>query len=1633
MMHARLAKIVYGAPDPKTGACGSVVNLFGQAQLNHHAVVTGGVLADACADLLKRFFAARRAAAAAARRAAPDQQGQQGQQHRPPGTARLCDPQLLRPRRAPPALRRHRCGAPGAAACGGGRPRGPGRDGAARVVRHEPAAGGHRLCRHGRQRQAVRGLQRLHGVSDGADGADGPRQLCRPHVCQRLRPAAARCVHGRPVPRLPARPATPRRGHGGAGPGGQPAGGRDRPPVGRQFGDDGQPARHAVFFHARQRHRLPRRRGRAPVPGGAHAAATAVRGRVRGPACAGAGRVYRLQAGRVRQRLRLRDHAGVPPRPAAAAGADRPAVRPHRAPGHAAVRRHGAPDVVRARYRADHFRLPHAIQPDHDAAAGVRGVEQAGRTVRKRCVVGLAVGRRGQAQVAAFGKDFQVLVDAVGNLGVHVARGVLEVGRARVVRQHGRAAAGRIRIVVDGGAAAPGDAGEFRAHRLQRHARRQRAVVVPQPGVIRVFRFAHRRQFLARQQVHDALRRVGRLELGVVEIDPEEAQLPRQESQRRFAAELGPGARDVGTIFVRAVVEVDIAHRLPRLRIGHAGAVEDAQVGAAHDHVGANDAHLAEAGHRERRIVVRIPFQRQILVLVGLRAQRGVADGGVAAVLARQFLAAGADPALVVRAFAGRHQGGNGRPRDLLGAVVPQHQLVRDHPQRHVQDRHVVGGVGRKRGGAAHGGAGGAARGVGQVRVVAGRLADRRERHGAAGFHLGAHDAVAEVTVELHIERQARVGERDLVEAEVGHEVAGGDALLVLVDGLAVHLAVGGHALLDAVEIGVGRAHQRKHFFHVDLVPPVDQLGRPVGRAVEEGRIGTLHGLGDDIQKLLLGHVGRARQCGGQVGVGHETGRAQLAAGAQRSRRVLASLEEAAHIGGGHHHRRHVTRCAELADRGDHRAAAGAPFAAGIVAQVEAGLDTLEEWNVVAERVAEIALGRDFLGLGHLRRVRQLRRLRHRRLLGDGVGGNIRVVDRRLDLGGRDGRPHQVGIQRRVGLVEGAAGRELIRPQSVWQDLHGGRPVVGAPVGALVGPLPVRAGVAHEKFRRKAAVAVRAAGLGVPGGGVHGVEDLVGVDVAVRDRHFRHVVVGVHLDRARIDIGHGTLRREQAGAEAHIAVQVVAGTGHGAAHPGGGIGKRGPRVGGAVGTGRIDGQAAHAVGHEGIVHRALGVIDLAVHAERVADLEVEPQVDVLALVFLAFLDVAHQRRRVIVPLVQARHQLVATGIDRRVLGGIAVDAGLLRGRQVGKRGVTVGLGLGGGRLGQDFQRRGGVEEAAGRQRRLQGGRGVGGIAGRHGAWQIGERLVRRIVEVERARIALQPRRGVLRRVRLVDHARRRRIDHQAQPVVEKFPGGDQVGVGRPFLVQRTLRAGHAQRDERFLEVQAGTGLDDHAAAERAFGHVGRGAFDHVHALDQVGRQRAEFHAAAAAAIHVGAAGRLHALAVDLHARQVGRVAADGDAHALAEIAAVERHAGNARDRFADIAVGEGPHVFGHDGIHRGGSVLLALDAGLLRGARALHDDFLDLGVAAGGGGSKDENREWIVEMKRITELSGIVALPQKRDLAQCLARWLAQWLGIAAGGAAPATRAPPGRTRRAGGAAVLRPPRQAGPAERLSP
>ncbi|MGE5490073.1 MAG: tRNA adenosine(34) deaminase TadA [Actinomycetota bacterium] len=60
IMHARIARVVYGARDPKTGVHGSVVDLFGVERLNHHTTVEGGILAEECSQMLSAFFAGRR-------------------------------------------------------------------------------------------------------------------------------------------------------------------------------------------------------------------------------------------------------------------------------------------------------------------------------------------------------------------------------------------------------------------------------------------------------------------------------------------------------------------------------------------------------------------------------------------------------------------------------------------------------------------------------------------------------------------------------------------------------------------------------------------------------------------------------------------------------------------------------------------------------------------------------------------------------------------------------------------------------------------------------------------------------------------------------------------------------------------------------------------------------------------------------------------------------------------------------------------------------------------------------------------------------------------------------------------------------------------------------------------------------------------------------------------------------------------------------------------------------------------------------------------------------------------------------------------------------------------------------------
>jgi tRNA(adenine34) deaminase len=57
---ARVPRVVYGASDPKAGACGSVLDVLGEARLNHRPEVAGGLLAAECGELLSAFFASRR-------------------------------------------------------------------------------------------------------------------------------------------------------------------------------------------------------------------------------------------------------------------------------------------------------------------------------------------------------------------------------------------------------------------------------------------------------------------------------------------------------------------------------------------------------------------------------------------------------------------------------------------------------------------------------------------------------------------------------------------------------------------------------------------------------------------------------------------------------------------------------------------------------------------------------------------------------------------------------------------------------------------------------------------------------------------------------------------------------------------------------------------------------------------------------------------------------------------------------------------------------------------------------------------------------------------------------------------------------------------------------------------------------------------------------------------------------------------------------------------------------------------------------------------------------------------------------------------------------------------------------------
>lgn len=66
IMHARIARVVFGARDLKTGVAGSVIDLFHEERLNHHAEIIGGVLEAECGGMLSAFFAARRSRTLAA-------------------------------------------------------------------------------------------------------------------------------------------------------------------------------------------------------------------------------------------------------------------------------------------------------------------------------------------------------------------------------------------------------------------------------------------------------------------------------------------------------------------------------------------------------------------------------------------------------------------------------------------------------------------------------------------------------------------------------------------------------------------------------------------------------------------------------------------------------------------------------------------------------------------------------------------------------------------------------------------------------------------------------------------------------------------------------------------------------------------------------------------------------------------------------------------------------------------------------------------------------------------------------------------------------------------------------------------------------------------------------------------------------------------------------------------------------------------------------------------------------------------------------------------------------------------------------------------------------------------------------
>ena len=205
ILHARIARLVFGASDPKTGACGSVIDLFAQPCLNHHATVSSGARAAECGRLLSEFFAAR------ALTARPDHVRLR---HRPLRARGLrAGSGRARPRRratrgAGPSRRRRPdvprtlaavCGA-GCAAPGGGAAhgRGPARragDHAARRLRLDAPSSASGFQCAGQRPQALAGLQRFHRLPVGGAGAQRHGDLRRAvasRISVRRRPLRSR-------------------------------------------------------------------------------------------------------------------------------------------------------------------------------------------------------------------------------------------------------------------------------------------------------------------------------------------------------------------------------------------------------------------------------------------------------------------------------------------------------------------------------------------------------------------------------------------------------------------------------------------------------------------------------------------------------------------------------------------------------------------------------------------------------------------------------------------------------------------------------------------------------------------------------------------------------------------------------------------------------------------------------------------------------------------------------------------------------------------------------------------------------------------------------------------------------------------------------------------------------------------------------------------------------------------------------------------------------------------------------------------------------------------------------------------------------------------------------------------------